>query len=197
MVAQQVGRDVSAVNRDLAILGEHGLVSRDKLGESRATPLGKQVASVLARGGLHYEEALRHISTLMEACEPVAGVEPSGLAEEEARLFFWLQESIVRLVGRIVASAEPPPLAQTLTQKFHEDLWANAVEIEVAADPWDLARKVWAVLDHYMISPPSQQVIRADIEGLSETDVLEALSMSLAAYQTRRHELESEGPERI
>ncbi len=192
-IAQQVGRDVSAVNRDLAILGELGLVSRDESGKSRATPLGEGVGRILTRGGLHYDEALRQVSTLMKAYEPVAEDKQHAPNEVEAFLVFELQALVVRTIERIVTAAEPSPAAQ----KVREDLWANAVEIEAPVDPWDLAGKVWKALNHYMTTPPSQQTIRADIGDLPPTDVIDALSTSLAAYRAEGHGPRDEGSERI
>jgi NAD(P)-dependent dehydrogenase (short-subunit alcohol dehydrogenase family) len=74
---------------------------------------------------------------------------------------------------------------------------ASVVAGALPMDPWDLAREVWTALNRYMTSPPSQQVIRADIESVPQTNVLEALDTTVAAYLTGRFETEAEGQERM
>lgn len=175
-LAERLGCSVSTAYRDLAVLGEYGLVSRDESGESRATALGKGVAGVLGKGGLHYEDALRHITALIRAYEPVAGVEPLRLAEEEAKLFSWLQESVIRLIGQIANAAEPSPLAVHKRESGGE----SELKREGIQDP---ATSVLSVMRNLASKPPKITTIRADIEGVPEEHIYEALDAVSAAFR--------------
>lgn len=190
-VAQQVRRDVDAVNHDLASLRKLRLVWILKSGESRTSPRGELVAGVLDQGTLHYDEALRHVSTLMKAYEPLAAIKPSRLAEEDARLFFSLQKSVVRTIKGLVNEAAPD------AQEVRENVLAEPIEIKASVDPWDLASKVRHILGLYMTSPPSQQAIRADIEGVPPRDVMDALDATGAANRSGRYDVLGEDDERV
>lgn len=192
-VAQQVGRDVRAVNRDLAILGELGLVSRDESGKSQATLLGEGVAGTLAKGGLHYDAALRHISALMKAYETIAEDKQHPSNEVEAFLISELQSLVVQTIERILDEAEPLSAAQ----KARVNLWASPLEIAAPVDPWELASKVRGVLNRHVTSPPSQQTIRADIEGVPPSEVMSALDAAVAAYLSGRLGVEAEDSGRV
>ena len=62
------------------------------------------------KGRFYFDDALKHVATLVKAYESVARVELRGLTTDEVRLFYSLQESIVQSIERILAAAEPPPL---------------------------------------------------------------------------------------
>jgi transcriptional regulator with XRE-family HTH domain len=203
-VADRLEISASTTYRDLSVLEEYGLVVTEESGKHIVSPLGRDLVEAIldpqnksivnTQNGVYYDEALSLIATLVKAYESVAGFDPQSPTGEEAS-FHLLQEITIQSIRRIVAAAKPPPATQTLTQKFREDLWFNSVEIEPPVDLWGVARKVWTVLSRYMGSPPSQQTIRADIEGVPPTDVLEALDMTIVAYWMGRFEVEAEGYE--
>ncbi len=180
-VAEQLGVSVGTAYRDLVMLEEYDLVSCDESGERRPTALGEGVAGILARGGYHYDEALRHIAILLEAYEPVAKNEQRGSNGVESILVFELQALIVRSIRRIVAVAKPSPLAEEAHNSYLADLAGRKARRGSEALS---AKKIEIALSRYMADPPPSRVIQAEIEGLPEDDVLEALGTVLAAQRT-------------
>ncbi len=209
-VADRLEISVSTAYRDLAFLQEHGLVVAEESGKRVISPLGRDlVEAILDRpdssnvntpsrfpvsyhSSLYYDEALNHIGALMDAYESVAEFDSHRATSKEKASFHLLQEVTIQSIRRVVAAAEPRPDADMPTQSSRRDLWTNWIDAEAPADPWDIARGVWTTLNRYMANPPSQQTIRADIEGVPETDVWNALDATAAAYLTGRYELEGD-----
>jgi transcriptional regulator with XRE-family HTH domain len=194
-VADRLEISVSTAYRDLSVLEEHGLVMADESGKRLISPLGRDLveAIISARNRLNYDEALNLIATLMKAHESVAGLNLHRASNEEETAFYMLQDIIIQSIRRIVVARELSPVAQIPTRKLHDNLLVNSVLV----DTWDLAREVWTVLNRYMTSPPSQQVIRADIEDAPRIDVLEALDLTVAAYLVGRFGAEAEDREQV
>jgi transcriptional regulator with XRE-family HTH domain len=184
-IAEQLGCSVDFVEHALAILGEYGLVQWTESGERQAT----QLARVLARGGLYYNEALEHVASLTKAYEALLqGVphrvifEPQNLDDKfEARRFYWMQETIVELIRRIIDAAEPPPLAQKLRKDHSGD--SGAIEAPEGIRVRDTAEFVWRALNKCNANPPSRRVIRAAIEGVPTDAVIEAVNGVVAGQR--------------
>ncbi len=190
-VADRLEISVSTAYRDLSVLEEHGLVQAHESGKRLISPLGRDVVEAIfsawtkrsgdspsqgksPRDRSHYDEALDRIAILMKAYESVAGVEPRRLAESEAKSLFYLQESLLRAVGHIASAASQSPVSQA-----RENLRTDVSESDGGKSS---AKMVQAMLDYRMSDPPPMRTIQADIEGLSQTDVLMAILPVIAAH---------------
>jgi transcriptional regulator with XRE-family HTH domain/DNA-binding Lrp family transcriptional regulator len=206
-VADQLGISVSTAYRDLSILEEYGLVAAEESGKRVISPLGRGLVEAVLdtqddstgnyQNTLYYDEALNHIATLMEAYESVAEFDPHRATGKDKASFHLLQEITIQSMRRIIAAAEPRPDADMPTQPSHRALWTNWIESEAPTDPRDISTGVWTMLSRYVTSPPSQQTIRADIEGVPETDIWHAVRETAAAYLMGKYEPEGQGPERM
>lgn len=204
-VAEMLEISVSTAHRDLSVLEEHGLVMIGKSGKQSLSMLGRDLAEAIltarikgsespqswgfaeasdndksAKSGLYFDEALDRIAALMKVYESVAKFDPYRASIEEATAFFGLQERIVHVVRRIATAADhSPPALRILT-----DASIPATFAYHAFSPEDFPEWVRNMLSERMANPPSREDIQADIEGMSEGNVLEALDTVLSVSQS-------------
>jgi transcriptional regulator with XRE-family HTH domain/DNA-binding transcriptional ArsR family regulator len=190
-VTRQIGGDISATNRDLAILGEYGLVSRNESGENQTTPLGEGVAEVLSKGGLHYDRALEHVSTLMKAYEStlVFDDRPRRMDVLEAQLFSWLQRSVVQTLRDIVNVAEPVPDALTVPRTLRKQTSAITDDHVTARSTSiaDLARALARKLGLEFVELTERDIDRDVVALLPESVLRRHRALPLRVDSTTGH----------
>lgn len=151
-VAELLPCGLSTANRNLTVLGEHDLVSTNEAGESQATWRGRELIGSLAKGGLRFGEALKHIVTLAEAYESLAALDLHKAVEEDERWHVFQRErserqvAIERLIRALLNLATPTPpngaQAVTVQKAMHPyiDMYSEDSQENESGNLWQLSR---------------------------------------------------------